>query len=46
MLAYLRRHYGKLTVCTNQDIVLGVNVKEAIEVIHLRCENMSAFPIT
>jgi len=35
MLAYLRRYYGKLAVCTNQDMVLGVDVKEAIEVIHL-----------
>jgi hypothetical protein len=46
MLTYLRRYYGKLTVCTNQDVVLGVDVKEAMEVIHLGCENVSAFPAT
>jgi hypothetical protein len=46
MLTYLRRYYGKLIVCINQDVVLGVNVKEAIEVIYLRCENVSAFPAT
>jgi hypothetical protein len=46
MLTYLRRYYGKLIVYTNQDVVLGVNIKEAIEVIHLGCENVSAFPTT
>jgi hypothetical protein len=46
MLAYLRRYYSVLTVCKNKDAVLGVDMKEAIEVVHLGCENVSTFPAT